>query len=85
MSPPVPWLIVEPMLRLHEAIVEVLSEVPTKGLTSSEIAAAINERASYVRPSDGMPLEAKQIAARVRRPTYRGLFEVDGSMIHLRP
>ncbi len=46
-------------------------------MSSREVADAINSRGSYVRPSDGQPVEAKQIAARVRRPEHSERYSID--------
>ena len=46
-------------------------------MSSRELAEEINRRTLYVRPSDGEPLKATQIAARVRRRTYRDRYKID--------
>jgi hypothetical protein len=47
-------------------------------MSSRELADEINARGLYIRPSDGEPLQAKQVAARVRRRTYRDQYRIDG-------
>jgi hypothetical protein len=63
-------------MELHEAIDRVLREAG-RAMSSRELADEINRRGLYVRPSDGRPLEAKQVAARVRRQTYRRRYDID--------
>jgi hypothetical protein len=46
-------------------------------MSSRELADEINRRGLYQRPSDGEPLNATQVAARVRRRTYRDRYEID--------
>ena len=60
---------------LHEAIDQVLREA-RQPMSSREVADAINARGLYQR-SDGQPLGASQIAARVRRPEYRDRYRID--------
>jgi hypothetical protein len=48
-------------------------------MASRDVADAINRRGFYVRPSDGQPLQAKQVAARVRQPRYADRFHIDPS------
>lgn len=62
-------------MELHEAIDEVLRTFG-RAMSSRELADEINHRQLYMR-GDGQPVEAKQIAARVRRPTYRGRYVID--------
>jgi hypothetical protein len=63
-------------MTLHDAIDAVLesTRVPT---STRDVANLINARRLYVRRSDGGPVEAKQIAARVRLPTYRDRYVID--------
>ena len=63
-------------MKLHEAIDQVLSEAG-RAMSSRELADEINRRGLYTRPSDGEPLQAKQVAARVRRRTYRERYRID--------
>jgi hypothetical protein len=46
-------------------------------MSSRELADEINRRGLYLRPSDGQQLQAKQVAARVRRSTYRDRYAID--------
>lgn len=69
---------------LHEAIATVLREADGREATSTAIANVINSRRLYVRQSDGQPVRASQVAARVRRSTYSDLFITSGSLIRLR-
>jgi len=66
-------------MTLHEAIDVVLREVG-RPLSSRELANEINRRGLYIRPSDGEPVEASQVAARVRRLTYRSRYEIDATI-----
>jgi hypothetical protein len=52
-------------------------------MSSREIADEINRRGVYAR-GDGSPLTARQVAARVRRSTYRERYEID-SKHRIRP
>lgn len=63
-------------MTLHAAIDLVLRETG-RPLSSRELADEINRRRFYVRPSDGKPVRANQVAARVRRPTYRSRYRID--------
>lgn len=64
---------------LHEAIHIVLRD---GSMLPRDIADRINERRLWIRPSDGRPVEAKQISARVRTRSYRDQFMIaaDGSV-----
>lgn len=62
-------------MTLHEAINDLLAERP--GRTYRELAPAIKERRLYVKLSDGLPPEPKQINARVKTERYRDLYRVD--------
>ena len=62
---------------LHEAIDKILRE-SKRPMSSRELADEINSRGLYIRPSDGEPLQAKQVAARVRGRTYRDQYRIDG-------
>lgn len=68
-------------MTLHEAMQEVLRDSPG-GLSSREIADAVNAAGTYVR-GDGQPLKSSQISARI--PHYATLFERVGSRIRLVP
>lgn len=46
-------------------------------MSSRELADEINRRGLYLRPVDGEPLQAKQVAARVRGRTYRDRYWID--------
>jgi hypothetical protein len=46
-------------------------------MSSRELADAINRAGLYVRPSDAAPLQAKQVAARVRQRKYRDRYRID--------
>jgi hypothetical protein len=46
-------------------------------MSSRDLADAINRQQLYVRPSDGQPVAAKQIAARVRGAPYRNQYVID--------
>jgi hypothetical protein len=72
------------VLTLHQAIELVLRGTPRRAATSTAIATEINARGLYVRPSDGGPVSASQVAARARTKNYRQLFETDGAVIRLR-
>jgi hypothetical protein len=63
-------------MHLHDAVDAVLHD-ERRAMSSRELADEINGRGLYVRPSDGQPLEAKQVAARVRRPQYRDRYCID--------
>lgn len=63
-----------PMM-LHHAIEQVLRE-QRRAMSSRELADVINVRKLYVRPSDGRPIEASQVAARVRRAEHQGRFRI---------
>lgn len=63
-------------MKLHEAIDAVLAG-HSDGLTAKEIADEIERRGLYVKPSDGNPAPASQIAARVGNKTYRAHYEKD--------
>lgn len=65
-------------MELHDAIDAVLRD-ERRAMSSREFAEEVNRRGLYVRRSDGQPLEANQVAARVRRPTYRGRYRIDSS------
>jgi hypothetical protein len=65
-------------MTLHGAIDAVLREAG-RPLSSRELADEINRQGLYVRPSDGKPLQANQVAARVRRPTYRNRYRIDNA------
>jgi len=58
------------MMKLHEAIVEVLTEY-VNGLKPSQIAEIINQRKTYIR-GDNYPLPSSQISARINK--YLNLF-----------
>jgi hypothetical protein len=62
-------------MKLHEAIDAVLAERP--GRTYRELADAIKARGLYLKASDGLPAEAKQINARVKTARYRDRYRVD--------
>jgi hypothetical protein len=68
-------------LTLHEALVHVLRESGSQGLTARELADAVNRRRLY-RKRDGSPVEVNQIQARVNN--YGSLFTKDGTAIRLR-
>src|ERR1039458_4100671 len=61
---------------LHEAIDEVLRD-ERRAMSSRELADEINRRGLYVRASDGRLVEARQVAARVRRGTYKDRYKID--------
>jgi hypothetical protein len=63
-------------VKLHQAIDAVLAGDPD-GLTAKEIADEIERRGLYVKPSDGNPAPASQIAARVGNKTYRDKYRKD--------
>jgi 5-methylcytosine-specific restriction protein A len=63
-------------MELHEAINAVLKDRPS-GMTSRELADEINRRDLYVRPSDGRPVAAGQISARVGNKTYSDRYHKD--------
>lgn len=65
----------EPPIKLHEAIIKVISEAG-RALSFTEIAAAINESHLYSR-KDGKAVPASQISARVKN--YIHLFVIDDS------
>ncbi|QCW51001.1 hypothetical protein FE634_12420 [Nocardioides dongxiaopingii] len=69
------------VMKLHEAMVEVLKSDPTGMSRAVHIAAAINERGLY-RMQDGRPVEGQQVTARVGR--YPHLFDREGTFIKLR-
>lgn len=71
----------KPEVALHEAIVEILREYP-EGLTSRELANAVNEAGKY-RRKDGAPVPPSQIAARTHN--YADTFERIGDRIRLAP
>lgn len=58
-------------MTLHEAIIQILKE-NNRPMTTSEIAAEVNDRRLYKR-KDGLPLEPSQIAARINK--YLHLFK----------
>lgn len=66
-------------MTLHKAMQEILRNYP-EGLSSREIADAINAAGTYVR-GDGQPLKSNQISARI--PHYPALFERAGLRIRL--
>lgn len=70
-------------LKLHEAIVAVLSDGGNRWMTARDIAAEIGTRGTYLR-GDGDPPPSSQISARVRSSTYRRMFEVRDGRIRLR-
>ena len=53
---------------LHEAIDKILRE-SKRPMSSRELADEINARGLYIRPSDGEPLQAKQVAESDAGPT----------------
>jgi hypothetical protein len=63
-------------MTLHDAIDMVLSTRAT-GMTPRELAAEINRRGLYIRPSDGQPVPSRQINARVANKTYRDRYRKD--------
>lgn len=66
-------------MTLHEAMRRVLLDA-RRGLSTREIAAAINRRRLYER-GDGAPINASQVSARARR--YAHLFDRTGATILL--
>lgn len=68
------------MVTLHEEIAAILSEAGGDGMSTSEIAAAVNRRGNY-RKRDGSEITAFQVHGRTRN--YAGLFDRDGSMVRL--
>jgi hypothetical protein len=68
-------------LTLHEALVQVLSERGSQGLTARELADAVNRRRLY-RKRDGSSVEVNQVQARVNN--YGSLFTKEGTLIRLR-
>lgn len=76
-------------LKLHEAIVVVLSEKESRTATTEEIAKEINKRKLYFK-RDGSPVEKGQIRLRTHTNTKAGkfysyLFEfIEPDMVRLR-
>ena len=66
-------------MTLHEAIITILGR--NNGLTTSEIAKAINSENLYSR-NDEKPLDARQISARIKQ--YSHFFIRDGRQIYLK-
>lgn len=64
-------------MKLHEAIIEVLTQ-SKQPLTCSEIAAKINSLKLYVK-RNGNPITGTQVHARINRYTYVSLFNIDKS------
>jgi hypothetical protein len=62
-------------MKLHEAIDVALADRP--GQTYRELAASIETRGLYVKPSDGRPAPPRQINARVTAKRYRDRYRVD--------
>jgi hypothetical protein len=63
-------------MTLDEAIDTVLEKRPS-GMTARELAAEINRRKLYVKPSDGGPIMPGQVNARVANETYRDRYRND--------
>jgi hypothetical protein len=61
-------------MHLDGAIDLLLAERP--GRTYRELAAAIKARRLYIKPSDRLPPEPKQVNARVMNKTYRDRYHV---------
>lgn len=66
---------------LHEAMLEVLGDFPSRGASPKQIASLVNERGLY-RMKDGRPVEPGQIQARVGN--YRWLFDKEDGLIMAR-
>lgn len=69
-------------LTLHDAMVVVLNDAPSKRMRAGELAAEINRRRLY-RMRDGRPVETQQIHARVGH--YPQLLAKAGTMITVAP
>ena len=61
---------------LHDEIRDILIANGNAWMTSSEIAASVNERSLYRNRKGDIPtIKSNQIRARIRRSTYSHMFE----------
>src|SRR4029077_2880524 len=64
------------LMQLHEALYQVIAD-KKRAMSSGELVDEINRRGLYLRRTDSEPLEAKQVAARVRGRIYRDRYRID--------